>query len=297
MSTRTIPRQAQEAPPIAIWRERALFLCAFVALGAALALVGGWPRLPVRPDTQAIREALLSPDLRRWQGMASWLFAFGWLVWAWTALSLLLQAVLFALEALTRGAAWARALRLRLTLSPLVMPLARRAFPVLAAAVIVARTATGATSAAAATPATIVLVRDSPESLTTFQGGTPASQQVSRQAPTPEHRVVAGETLWKLAERYYGTGEEFARLHEANLGCLMPDGTRYAGRLVPGQVLLVPEASHAVERVDGRTIYVVERGDTLSGIAARLLGDERQWPAIFEANAGVARIAGRANPD
>lgn len=283
MSTHMPSRHVKEAPR-ASWGQSVLFLCAYVALGAALALVGGEPRLPVRPDARAIREALLSSDLRLWHGAASWLFAFGWLVWAWTALSLLLQAALFALEALTRGAAWARALRRRVNLSPLVMPLARRAFPVIAAATIVLRSGVTPAGAAPVSPAPLVLLHDTPAPL---PGAAPTARQ---EAPVREHVVMPGDRVATLAARYYGTDEEFTRIHEANIGRIMPDGSRYLGRIMPGQVLLVPAASYAVEEVDGETMYTVERHDTLYGIAARLLDDPARWPEIFEANVGVARM-------
>ncbi len=46
--------------------------------------------------------------------------------------------------------------------------------------------------------------------------------------------------------------------------------------------------------------YVVQPGDTLAGIAARLLGDESRWREVFEANRGVARLDDRrvlSNPN
>jgi len=42
------------------------------------------------------------------------------------------------------------------------------------------------------------------------------------------------------------------------------------------------------------TRYMVKRGDTWSGIASRLLGDYRWWPALWTANRADARFA---NPD
>jgi len=42
------------------------------------------------------------------------------------------------------------------------------------------------------------------------------------------------------------------------------------------------------------TVYMVKRGDTWSGIASRLLGDYRWWPALWIANRPNAKFA---NPD
>lgn len=263
---------------------------ALVASGALLYLLGGSPHLPVRPDLRAIAEAMRSADPPL-GGAASWCFAVGWALWVWTAASLLVQAALVALDATTRGAAWVR--KLRPAITPLLMPLARRAIPVVTAGMMVARLATTPAPRAAAAPAPITLLRQMPASTGGGDDVTSAFVAVGTH-PTPlttvEHVVIEGDTFGTLAARYYGTGDEFARLHEANVGRLMPDGTRFAGRLRPGQVLLVPPASLATERVGDQTIYTVERGDTLRGIAARFLGDELRWPEIFALNRGVASL-------
>ena len=69
-------------------------------------------------------------------------------------------------------------------------------------------------------------------------------------------------------------------------------GPAISPRIDAGWVLHVPLPSTAVEEVDGQVYYTVERGDTLSGIAARLLGNESRWPDIFALNKGVARLDG-----
>jgi len=107
-----------------------------------------------------------------------------------------------------------------------------------------------------------------------------------------EYTVQPGDTLWAIAERFYGTGTEFPRLVAANVGRDMPDGGRFtrAGVIRPGWPLAVPLPSRAVEVVDGQRYYIVEEGDSLRGIAARLLGDEARWPEIFDVNRDTARL-------
>ena len=276
---------------------RALLLLLAASAGL-LFLLGGAPHLPTRPDPRAILHALQSPHPPL-QGAASWCFALGWALWLWTAASLLVQALLALLDTATRGATWVRALRP--AVAPFLMPLARRAFPVLTAGIIVARLSTTPTPGASAAPAPITLARQAPESpgAAGAHPGTFALLGAVDTAPVArEHVVAEGDTLRALALRYYGTGDEFARLHEANVERFMPDGTRYEGRLRLGQVLMVPPANMVVERDNGRTIYTVERGDTLRGIAAHFLGDEMRWPEIFAINRGVAELPdGRALTD
>lgn len=265
-----------------------------IAAGATfLYLLGGPPQLPVRPDPRAIVEALRStnPSL---QGAASWCFALAWALWIWTAGSLLIQVALSVLDRLTGGAAWV--LALRPAVAPLLMPLARRAFPVLTAGVIVARLATSPVPGTAAAPAPLVLALPGPDASV---GPSNPARAATGSGPI-EHAVTEGDTLWALAERYYGAGDLFPILHEANLGRPMPDGTRYEGRLRPGQLLLVPPLVATATPTEEQFVYTVERGDTLRAIAARFLGDEMRWPEIFALNKGVAALPdGRtlADPD
>jgi nucleoid-associated protein YgaU len=106
------------------------------------------------------------------------------------------------------------------------------------------------------------------------------------------HTVQRGDTLWSIAERYYGTGEQFDRLIEANSGKRMPDGRTFqeAGLIYPGWVLDVPLPDPTIEEHDGERWYVVQPRDTLTRIAGRVLGDENRYNELFELNVGVARL-------
>jgi nucleoid-associated protein YgaU len=54
-------------------------------------------------------------------------------------------------------------------------------------------------------------------------------------APTQFHTVVAGDNLWKIAEKYYGNGAKNEVIFQANTPMLKsPD------KIYPGQVLVVP---------------------------------------------------------
>jgi S-formylglutathione hydrolase FrmB/phage tail protein X len=87
------------------------------------------------------------------------------------------------------------------------------------------------------------------------------------------HTVVAGETLWALALRFYGDAE-LSRLIATASGTADPDV------IAVGQRLIFPDF----------TRYTVVAGDTLSALALRFYGDAELYPLI-------ATASGIADPD
>jgi len=111
------------------------------------------------------------------------------------------------------------------------------------------------------------------------------------------HIVRKGETLWSIAERYYGTGfvhEDLRRYNQSRI--------RSATALNPGLTLLIPSrrdlgmpprsdlsqnttnASPAGRDRASTSTYVVKKGDTLSEISLDRLGTSKRWEEILELN-------------
>ncbi|WP_255794890.1 LysM peptidoglycan-binding domain-containing protein, partial [Mycobacteroides abscessus] len=64
-----------------------------------------------------------------------------------------------------------------------------------------------------------------------------APAAVEEPAPAPEPRtytVESGDTLWAIAERFYGDGNQYQKIADAS-GIANPD------LIQPGQVLTIPE--------------------------------------------------------
>lgn len=261
-----------------------------LALGAlALYAFAGPPHLPSDLPSWEIVVLTLQGSSVPLEAVAYVMTTMAWMVWFWLVVSLMLRLAVVGADAVTRGAAWAKALR---ALSDqITLPIVRRLVDGAVVAIIVVNLAARSASSAAAAslmPNTAVAVVYEPARP---QEDTPEAQQDGEQRAV-EYTVQPGDTLWAIAERFYGTGYEYPRLVEANAGRQMPDGRRFtkAGVIHPGWVLLVPLPSHAVEEVGAHIYYVVEEGDTLRGIAARLLGDEARWRTIFDLNRGTARL-------
>ena len=85
------------------------------------------------------------------------------------------------------------------------------------------------------------------------------------------YQVAAGDTLSKIAQRFYGNGKLYPAIAAAN-GIANPDVIN------KGQLLVIPDSHH---------VYVVVAGDTLSAIAQRFYGNANLYPTI----AAVNRIA------
>jgi LysM domain len=107
------------------------------------------------------------------------------------------------------------------------------------------------------------------------------------------YTVQTGDSLGKIAERYYGDWAAYERIFEANRQRRQQDGRLLedARAIYPGWTLIIPGPTDAVKPdADGQLWCVTQPGDNLSGIAARLLGNAHRWPEVFELNRGVARL-------
>jgi nucleoid-associated protein YgaU len=114
------------------------------------------------------------------------------------------------------------------------------------------------------------------------------------------HTVQPGETLWGLAQRYYGDGSLHSTLGAFNEHLLEPDGDLPKGvrlRIPPRDLLRAGSRADAAPRrtvrddADDREprlsetrTYVVQKGDVLGTIAQRELGTATRWREVFELN-------------
>jgi nucleoid-associated protein YgaU len=103
-----------------------------------------------------------------------------------------------------------------------------------------------------------------------------------------------GDTWATIAKRTLGDARRWPEIYQWN-NDLCPD---YRTPLVPGQMLRLPPYVDQVQLVQApepvttapapapapSRHYTVKKGDTLSALAQRYLGDATRWPEIYQAN-------------
>ncbi|MGP1310983.1 MAG: LysM peptidoglycan-binding domain-containing protein, partial [Phycisphaerales bacterium] len=116
-----------------------------------------------------------------------------------------------------------------------------------------------------------------------FGGGSPV-----------RHVVQEGETLWGIAQRYYGDGAKHTLIQNANEGRMGKGGALYVGAelVIPnatapsGQVAEQPRRAETTKApADAKPRYhTVKKGETLGEIALATLGSSKRWPEIVKLN-------------
>lgn len=282
------------------YRGLATLLLLLVVGAVVLNATAGLPHLPPRLPSWSVTTATLRGSSLPLGVLGYVLMMAAWAVWFWIVASLLLRLVVAGADAVSGGAGWVRTLRTisdRVTL-PIVRRMVDGALITVLVVNVVSRTVP---VAGAASPPATPQRRVATTQRTMASGTSPHREKQSQRPRSINYTVQPGDTLWGISERFYGTGYEYPRLVAANVGREMGDGERFTrtGVLQPGWVLRVPLPSQSVTQVDGRPYYVVEEGDSLRGIAARLLGDENRWTVLFDLNRDRARLNGHvlADPD
>lgn len=124
--------------------------------------------------------------------------------------------------------------------------------------------------------------------------GSQTSQEENLSLPQT-HKVAQGESLWKIAEKYYKSGYNWMDIAQANK-------MANANFLAVGQELTIPDVQPKLVQTNqaqanappakdtkpdttiGGEAYDIIQGDHLWGIAVRAYGDGYQWTKIWQAN-------------
>lgn len=101
------------------------------------------------------------------------------------------------------------------------------------------------------------------------------------------YTVMRGDTLWKIAAKFYGNGALWPRIYEDNAAVIKNPGRIYAGQKL--QIHLVSETP-AAEVAEGKTngrFYRILPMDTLWKISRKVYGNGWMWEKIYQANRNV----------
>ena len=106
------------------------------------------------------------------------------------------------------------------------------------------------------------------------------------------YTVEAGDSLWKIAKKFYGSGSYWKKIYDDNAAVLKNMNQIYAGQKItiyPGQSGTATSAAagqngEAASAGVGKKTYTVRSGDTLWKIANGVYGKGWLWKKIYEAN-------------
>lgn len=239
-----------------------------------------WPEhLPTLSDITTTLTTV--DDGRLFLGLVSVL---AWAAWAFMALSLLVEMVsrLRGLRApRLPGLSLPQAASTRLVSTALLL--------------IVTGTATTGTATAApaatpaAAPAAVVTQVVATHSVSTHH----AAGQRTASTERPTHLVRPGESLWSIADDHLGDGNRWPEIAALNRRLL--DGN--PSLLRTGWTLTLPTTTPSKAAATPAEMVVVQRGDTLSQLAADHLGNPDRWPEIVTASRHIQQPGGAVLTD
>ena len=113
------------------------------------------------------------------------------------------------------------------------------------------------------------------------EGEVTTGEETTAGEETPSmitHKVVKEETLWLIAEKYFGSGYNWVDIATAN-------NLSNPNYIEIDQELTIPKAEKRLpeQAISGET-YTVVKGDSLWNIAIRAYGDGFAWTKIAQAN-------------
>jgi len=106
---------------------------------------------------------------------------------------------------------------------------------------------------------------------------------VPKNLPT-QHKIVSGETLWSIAEKYYGSGYNWVDIASENK-LTNPDFVTSDQEItIPKVAVIKPEQEISQAQTTVPDTYTVKQGDCLWSISLATYADGYKWTEIAKAN-------------
>lgn len=105
------------------------------------------------------------------------------------------------------------------------------------------------------------------------------------------YTIEAGDSLWKIAKKFYGSGSYWKKVYDDNRAVLKNGNQIYAGQKIT--IYMGQKGTAASDAAGqnntaasgtGKKTYTVRAGDTLWKIAAEVYGKGWHWKKIYDAN-------------
>ncbi len=109
------------------------------------------------------------------------------------------------------------------------------------------------------------------------------------------HHAAAGDTLWRIAQTYYGSGYHYPVLLKDNPGLEIYDLKKGFPVRIRKDLEKAEQVYEEITTEDGSKVYylyVVEKGDTLKSIARKFYGTESAVERIHRLNPDVTGTPG-----
>lgn len=112
---------------------------------------------------------------------------------------------------------------------------------------------------------------------------------------TVQYTITAGDSLWKIAEKYYGSGSYWERIFKDNAATISNPEKIYVGQVIVINLSQndtaisdtpASDSGSGTSAIVGNT-YMVQSGDTLWKIANKVYGRGWLWREIYKANADI----------
>ena len=220
------------------------------SLIALVAIIGGVPAVllmaagnPIPTPDQLHSIVTLTPDYGNVILLTRILPLVGWVAWALFAIPMLFEIAASVAGRTTTKRSWAFKGQQQLAATMI-------------AAVLVMFASSGGVQAASAAPALSDMARttssapQAPATVTAAETAPAAAPAAASPAPVAaapatvdvQHTVVHGDTLWDLAEHYYGDGARDVDIYNASAGITQAGGVHLSNpdRILPGWQLVIP---------------------------------------------------------